>query len=194
LRGMAMIVGQHTVIRTAERDDARFLRAAYLGSALRASLLDVRKEPVQPTREELEELLGSKETARGLFYAVEDLEGRVCGFCGLRGVNQESLFAEVFFLFLSPEMEAGAGGEEAVQFVLGQAFNRLHLAKVTILVLDGETGLGALLARAGFACEGAQRQAVHARGVWHDVQTWTCFREAAEAPDNHTGGCHALQD
>ena len=189
-----MVAGEHTVIRTAERDDARFLRGAYLGDVLRASLLDPRKEPVQPTRDELEELLGSRETARGLFYAVEDRQGNVAGFCGLRGVNHEAMFAEVFFLFLSPEMEAGAGGDEAVRFVLGQAFDRLHLAKVTILALDSETGLGALLARSGFVCEGAQRQAVYARGGWRDVQTWTCFRGDAAVQDNPRGGCHALQD
>jgi len=189
-----MVVGQHTVIRTAERDDARFLRAAYLGPVPRASLLDARKEPVQPTRDELEELLGSKENARGLFYAVEDRDGGVEGFCGLRGGNQEAQFAEVFFLFLSPEMEAGEGGCEAVRFVLGQAFDRLHLAKVTILALDIETGLSALLSKTGFVCEGAQRQAVYMRGGWHDVQTWTCFRGDAAVSDNLQGERHALQD
>ncbi len=170
-----MITGAHTVIRLAERDDAPRLLEAYRGPVVRATLLDQRREPVQPTRDELEETLGAKEATRGLFYAVEDREGRVLGFCGLRGVNQEALFAEGMLLFTDAEAEAGPAGDEAAAFLLDQALSRLHLAKMMTTALDSETGLAVLLARNGFVCEGAQRQAVYSGGRWHDLQTWTRF-------------------
>ncbi len=174
-----MITGTHTVIRTAEKDDAPRLLEAYRGAVLRATLLDQRREPVQPTRDELGEMLAAKEASRGLFYAVEDPEGRVLGFCGLRGVNQEAQFAEAMLLFTDTAAEAGPAGDETAAFLLDQARGRLHLAKMMTTALDSETGLAELLARNGFVCEGAQRQAVYSGGRWHDLQTWTRFLDGS---------------
>ena len=52
-----MIASEHTLIRTADPDDAGFLLEVYRTERPKAALLDGRREPVLPNRDELAEML-----------------------------------------------------------------------------------------------------------------------------------------
>jgi RimJ/RimL family protein N-acetyltransferase len=173
-----MIASEHTLIRTADPDDADFLLEVYRAERPRAALLDSRREPVLPNRDELAEMLGSKEAGRNQFFAVEDSVGHVRGFCGLRGVSIEAVFCEVMVLLIDTADHAGPVGRETVQFLLDRAFGRMHLDKVLGTCLDSEPELRALLADSGFASGGVQRQVLYSGGVWHDIETMTRLRTA----------------
>ena len=171
-----MIALEHTRIRTADPDDADFLLEVYRGGGAKAALLDGRREPVLPNRDELAEMLGSKDAGRNQFFAVEDTEGRVRGFCGLRGVSIEAVFAEMMVLLLDDADHAGPIGSETVHFLLDRAFHRMHLHKVLGTCLDTEPELRALLSASGFVSEGIQRCILHTGGAWHHIETMTRFR------------------
>jgi len=183
-----MISGTHTYIRSAEPDDAPVLFAAYDLERPRSCLLDGKREPLIPTRDELREVLGRKEAAQGTFYAVEDSAGRVRGFCGLRGVNPEACFGEVYFLLLDEEDYGRPLAGEVFAFVCGRAFARLGLHKVVAHALDSEVALRAFLVAHGFESGGIQREAVYARGRRHHLETFSLFADAV--PKNTAGpGC-----
>lgn len=173
-----MIASEHTLIRTADPDDADFLLEVYRAERPRAALLDGRREPVLPNRDELAEMLGSKDAGRNQFFAVEDSEGCVRGFCGLRGVSIEAVFAEIMVLLIDGADHAGPIGRDAVQFLLDRAFGRMHLDKVLGTCLDSEPELRALLADSGFVSGGVQRQVLYSGGEWHDIETMTRSRTA----------------
>ncbi len=173
-----MIALEHTLIRTADPDDAEFLLEVYRMERPKAALLDGRREPVLPSRDELAEMLGSKDVSRNQFFAVEDSDGRVRGFCGLRGVSIEAVFCEIMALLIDPADHAGPVGRETVQFLLDRAFGRMHLDKVLGTCLDTEPELRALLADSGFVSGGVQRQVLYSGGAWHDIETMARSRTA----------------
>jgi hypothetical protein len=53
-----MIKGAHSVIRSADPDDAGALKSVYDSQGPRSSLLDQRRELNAPTRDELREVMG----------------------------------------------------------------------------------------------------------------------------------------
>lgn len=165
-----MISGEHTFIRGTELDDVPALSVLYRAGILRAGLLDARREPVLPTRDELRELISRKEIADGGYYTVEDRSGTVQGFCSLRGVNSEARYAEFSLVLLDPEAYATPIAAEAAAFLFDRAFARGALRKVVAYCLEGEVELAAFLRTQGFESAGFQRDVVYAGGRWHALE------------------------
>jgi RimJ/RimL family protein N-acetyltransferase len=165
-----VITGEHTFIRGTEQDDVPALSALYRADTLRAGLLDGRREPVLPTRDELRELLSRKEIADGGYYTVEDKSGTIQGFCSLRGMNSEARYAEFSLVLLDPAYYARPLAAEAATFLFDRAFTRSGLRKVVAYCLEGETELAAFLRNQGFESAGVQRDVVYAGGRWHALE------------------------
>lgn len=180
-----MIKGMYSHIRYSEPDDARFLQRLYLEGPPRAALLDVRRERPMPTLRDIHDMLSQKDATRGLLFSVEDLEGRLTGWCGLRGVNPEGRFAELVLIFAEAHDYSGACADEVLAYLLGRAFDHYGLAKVIVTCLDTETSLKQLLQRHDFAHRGTQRHVFFGRGFWHDLETWSLAASA------HQPGCGA---
>lgn len=176
-----MITGNHIFIRGTEYDDVAALSELYRPGCLRAGLLDARREPILPSQEELQELLGRKEIADGAFYTVEDREGTIRGFCSLRGMNPEARFCEFSLLFRDPACYRGEVANEACDIMLERAFVRLGLRKVVAYCLGGEREFAELLARQGFESAGIQRQVLYAAGNWHDLESFERTAAPTEA-------------
>ena len=176
-----MITGQHTFIRGTEHDDVPALSELYRAGTLRAGLLDARREPVLPTRDELRELLSRKEIADGGYYTVEDRSGIVQGFCSLRGMNTEAGYAEFNLVLLDPAQYASPLADEAAAFLFDRAFTRSGLRKVVAYCLEGEVEFGAFLRAQGFESAGIQRDVVYARGCWHALEALSKNNRPREA-------------
>jgi len=177
-----MIVGSHSVIRSADSDDAEALHGLYNPQRPRAWMLDRRREPVQPTASELRELLAQKDSPLGALAAVEDPSGSVQGFCGLRGVSGEAGFAMAVLMLVADAEYDSPLGRESLRHVLQQAFVQKRLNKVIFHCLETEAALRGLLMEYGFRSDGIQRQVVYTQGRWHNVETLTLFR--AECPSD----------
>ncbi len=171
-----MIAGEHTFIRMAEPDDAPALHALYALEAPRSALLDKKREPLLPTRDELREMLGRKEAAaQGALFVVEDRAGVVHGFCGLRTLPPETPFGEASLLFLDETRVQGPLGNEAWAFIRERAFVRMQLRKVMTHCLDRERPLREFFTAQGFKSNGVQRKVLYAAGRWHDLETLTLY-------------------
>lgn len=166
-----MIRGDHTFIRGTEQDDVEALYQLYMLGEIRAGLLDVRREPLLPTRDDLRDLLTRKEIADGTFYTVEDRVGRIVGFCSLRGHNAESGFIEYILEFIDTAHYATPMAGEAHAFLLERAFDRLRVRKVLAHAVSGERALTGFLQSVGFQSAGTQRDVVFAQGSWHHLET-----------------------
>ncbi len=173
-----MVTGEHAFIRAADPDDAPALHAFY-GTPLPCSaLLDVRREPVLATSEELRETLDHKDAMRGVFHAVEDKAGRIRGFCGLRGVNNEAAFGEVMFMLLDEADYALPLAREAMEFTARLGFERQRLHKLTAHCLEAESALRAFLMDFGFVSEGVQREVLFTQGKYHNIEVLAFFPPA----------------
>lgn len=170
-----MITGKHTYIRGSEQDDVPALSVIYSAGTLRAGLLDARREPVFPTRDELRELLARKEIVDGGYYTVEDKCGNIQGFCSLRGLNTEARYAEFSLVLIDPAQYAGPIAEEAADFLYERAFVREGLRKVVAYCLEGESEWATFLKAQGFESSGIQRDVVYADGRWHALEALSRF-------------------
>jgi RimJ/RimL family protein N-acetyltransferase len=170
-----MISTAHTFIRTAEPDDAVFLHKLYAPNTPHSSLLDARREPLQPTIDELREMIGHKDAVKGAFHAIEDKTGAIHGFCGIRGLNQEAGFAEIMILFFEDADYQGPLAADALQFLCELGFVRMRLGKLIAHGLDSETALRAFLLGAGFHSEGIQRQILFTCGRYHNLEAFSRF-------------------
>jgi len=176
-----MITGTHTHIRAADSDDAPALLRLHRGPQWRAALLDQKRDPLQPTLDELAETLGRKEAQQGAFYAVEDMSGQVRGYCGLRGMNAESAFAEITILFDDDELYSGSFADEVFAFVRGRAFVRARLHKIMVQCLETESGLREFLLRHGFASNGVQREVFFSGGKFWNIESFSLFAPFQES-------------
>ena len=170
-----MITGANAVIRTAEPDDGAFLKAFYDPEVPRSCLLDQRRELIVPTLDEIREVLARKEQGRSVFYAVEDLEGHVRGFCSLRGLNQEAGYSEFIVILVDDADFARPLATEIFEFLTRRAFYDMRLNKVMTHALGCEAAYRAYLLQHGFKSDGVQREAVFACGRWHDLEAFTLF-------------------
>ncbi len=177
-----MITGAHSIIRTAEADDAAFLRRLYDPDRPRAALLDRRREPLTPTLDELREVLGGRTKGRQApseFLAVEDTTGSVVGFCTMRTSKQERNYAQFVLMLFEEDAYDSPLAEETLAFLKFRAFQELKLNKATAHCLDCESGFRNLLVRNGFESDGVQREVLFTRGRWHNVESMTLFPDKA---------------
>lgn len=177
-----MVSGEYALIRAADPDDAPALHAFYGETRVYSALLDVRRESVLATAEELRETLGHKDALRGVFHAIEDKTGLIRGFCGLRGVNNEAAFGEVMLLFSDEADYQQPLAGEALAFVAMLGFERQRLNKLTAHCLDLEAALRDCLLGHGFVSEGIQRDVLFTQGTYHHVEALSLFRTAWTQP------------
>jgi len=168
-----VIKGAHSVIRSADPDDAGALKSVYDSQTPRSSLLDQRRELNPPTRDELREVMSQKEMGKAVFYTVEGRDGEICGFCCLRGLNPEAQFSEFVVIFLDETTFSTAMADEVFDFLSRLAFERMRNHKVVTHCLDSETEYRKFLISHGFESAGVQRDVVFSQGRWFNLEALT---------------------
>lgn len=173
-----MITGHHSFVRTADPDDAAAMHALYTQGRIRSSLLDSRREPINPNVDELRAALGSTDAMKGNFFAVEDLTGVIQGFCVLRGASKDAAYGEFGLMLLDNAAYATPLAEEVFQFAFRRGFELLRLRKLLAHCLESETAFREYLLAHGFESNGIQRDVFFGQGRWHNLETFSLF-----APD-----------
>lgn len=171
-----MIKAQHCIIRSADPDDASALKAVYDDQQLRSALLDQKREFNSPTLDELREVMSKKEMGKAIFYTVEDLDGRIRGFCSLRGFNPEVQFGEIVVIFECRQIYATPLAAEVLDFLFRLSFQRMRIHKVLAHCLDCEHEYREFLIKNGFESAGVQRDVLFARGRWFNLEALTLMR------------------
>jgi RimJ/RimL family protein N-acetyltransferase len=178
-----MIIGQHTVIRSAEPDDAIALWRLYDPDRPRAFLLGPAREVLIPTIDELREMLGRRDVVQGTFFVIEDTVGEVRGCCVLRGARLESEFAEIVIVFGSDDYYASPPAEEVFRFLARSAFIDKKLNKMCAHCLSAEESYRAFLIRHGFNSDGVQRDMVYTKGRYFDLESLSLFQQDVHLED-----------
>lgn len=172
-----MITFEHCVIRRAEYDDAPYFQRLGEPGKPRAFLLDRKREVICPTADEVREMLGRKDAHSDAFFAVEDTDGEVRGFCALRGSTKEMLFAEIVVAFLAEADYASPLADEALEFLFNRGYGGQHLIKLMTHAIDGaETAMRDMYLRHGFESGGVQRDILYTNGRWHGIEALLRFR------------------
>jgi len=171
-----MITCTHGVIRTAEPDDAWDLVRLYDPRHPRAACLGRNREIIAPGVDEMRESIRPGEGRPQIFYAVEDTEGVIQGYAGIRtGMGEDAHHGELIFY-----MHDDAGLDtplamEAWEWLLGRAFRDMLWRKAVAHVLETEQTQRAWLIARGFESCGVQREVLYTQGRWLDTETLVLY-------------------
>ncbi|MFA6242235.1 MAG: GNAT family protein [Candidatus Hydrogenedentales bacterium] len=172
-----MIVGEHSVIRAAEPDDAYSLIQLYDSEHPRSFLLGPAREVMTPTRDELREILIRRDLVAGTFLVVEDKQGDVQGAAVFRGAKLESEFAEVVLALARDEAYRSPLAHEVFLYLRRVAFVDKKLNKIVSHCLSTEEASRVFLLAHGFHSDGVQRDMTYARGRYYDLEAFSLFRK-----------------
>jgi RimJ/RimL family protein N-acetyltransferase len=171
-----MITCTHCVIRTAEPDDAWDMVRLYKPGEPKATLLGRGREPIQPGVEEMREVLRPAEGRPQVFYAIEDHEGVIQGYCGLRtGLGEDTHYGEVMVLMHDEAALDSPLALDAWDWMIQKAFREMLWRKTVAHVLSCEAAERAWLVRRGFESCGVQREVVYTGGQWLDIETLVLY-------------------
>jgi len=174
-----MIMGENTIIRTAEPDDARDMLRLYDPDRPRCALLNRHREPFWPTPDEVRELLAPRDNVPAIFFVIEDLEGIVRGYCALRmPAGLENFYGESLVLMHDDADYESPLATETMAWLRKRAFGDLRHRKLITHALDSETLYRAWLIAQGYESDGVQREVVYTQGRWQDCETLTLYNPA----------------
>lgn len=178
-----MIRGEFSVIRTADPDDAPELVRLYDPDSPRAFFLDARREVQLLGLDELREVLGRKEILVTPFYAIENRQGEVRGFCSLKPSPPGTHYSELLCGFHEEDDYSRPIAREALEFLKQLAFVERKLNKIVAQCLENETSFREFLLREGFESDGVQRDVFYTKGRYYNLETLSTYRTT----DNDAG-------
>lgn len=171
-----MITTEHCVLRTAEPDDAPDMFRLYDTGKPRGCLLGSKREVIAPTVDELREILRPGEGRPQVFYAVEDRDGVIRGYGGLRtGGPEDNHYGELIVVMHEDDDLATPTALEAWEWLRHRAFRSLLWRKGVANILSCETAQREWLIERGFESCGVQREVVFTGGRWLDAETLVIF-------------------
>jgi len=155
----------------ADRDE--FLTAMRASRKLHRPWL---QSPVTP--EAYDQLLARTQDDRydPLFVALRG-HGPIVGFFNISEIIR-GFFQSAFLGYGAVAAHAGHGYmSEGLQLVLGRAFTDLRLHRLEANIQPDNAASIALVARAGFVCEGASERYLKIGGRWRDHEHWVIRAE-----------------
>jgi RimJ/RimL family protein N-acetyltransferase len=116
-----------------------------------------------------------------LTFAIETLEGRHIGSCGIHRVEWENRVCEIGIMIGEKDCWNRGYGTDAVRTLVRFAFREMNLHRVELNVFDFNPRAQACYRKCGFVEEGRKRQAFYRDGAYHDIIIMGVLREEFEA-------------
>jgi RimJ/RimL family protein N-acetyltransferase len=111
------------------------------------------------------------------YFAIETLDGKLVGDCGLRFIDWKSRKAE-FFITIGEKQSWGKGlGSDALRIVIRLAFDKMNLNRLWLTVLVDNPRAVRCYEKCGFLREGLLRQESYVDGKYRDVLLMALLRE-----------------
>ncbi|MGA8640593.1 GNAT family N-acetyltransferase [Candidatus Binatus sp.] len=111
------------------------------------------------------------------YFAIETLDGKLVGDCGLRFIDWKSRKAE-FFITIGEKQFWGKGlGTDALRTVIRLAFDKMNLNRLWLTVLVDNPRAVRCYEKCGFVREGLMRQESYVDGKYRDVLLMALLRE-----------------
>jgi len=115
------------------------------------------------------------------YFAIETLDGKLVGDCGLRKIDWKSRKAE-FFLTIGEKQLWGKGlGSDALRIAIRLAFDKLNLNRLWLTTLVNNSRAVRCYEKCGFVREGLLRQESFVDGKYRDVLMMALLREDYQA-------------
>ncbi|HEY8489914.1 MAG TPA: GNAT family protein [Dehalococcoidia bacterium] len=118
-----------------------------------------------------------------LTFAIETLDGRPIGSCGIHRVEWENRVCEIGIMIGEKDCWDQGYGTDAVRTLVRFIFWEMNLNRVELQVFDSNPRAQASYRKCGFVEEGRKRQAVFKGGRYHDVIIMGLLREEFQAPE-----------
>ena len=112
-----------------------------------------------------------------IFAIIDKKADEHIGNVGLFDINWLFRTAELRAVIGDMEFWGGNRTTEAYRLVLGYAFNRLNLRRITAGIRADHVGSAIALKKVGFKCEGRLRQVYERDGQYYDVLPFGLLRE-----------------
>jgi RimJ/RimL family protein N-acetyltransferase len=103
------------------------------------------------------------------YFAIETLEGKLVGDCGLRGIDWKSRKAEFFITIGEKPLWDKGLGSDALRIVIRLAFDKMNLNRLWLTTLVDNPRAVRCYEKCGFVREGLLRQESYVDGKYRDV-------------------------
>ncbi len=121
--------------------------------------------------------LASASSADAKYFAIETLEGKLVGDCGLRFIDWKNRKAEFFITIGEKEFWGKGLGSDALRIVMRLAFDKMNLNRLWLSVLVDNPRAVRCYEKCGFVREGLLRQESYVDGKYRDVLLMALLRE-----------------
>ena len=111
------------------------------------------------------------------YFAIETLDGKLIGDCGLRFIKWKSRKAEFFITIGEKEFWDKGVGSDALRIVIRLAFDKMNLNRLWLSVLVDNPRAVRCYEKCGFVREGLLRQESYVDGKYRDVLMMALLRE-----------------
>jgi RimJ/RimL family protein N-acetyltransferase len=172
--------GQQTRLRAYRKDDIDAAQAFINDAEIRQFLMP--GVPFPMTREDEEKFIAEISAFKDTYvFAIETLEGRYIGGCGINHVDWKNRFCEIGILIGDKSLWGKGYGTDAFGVLVRFAFEQMNLNKVKLRVYDfNQRGIKSYT-KLGFKHEGAMRQELFKDGQYHDIIMMGLLREEWES-------------
>jgi|ERR1700687_2004481 len=103
------------------------------------------------------------------YFAIETLDGKLVGDCGLRSIDWKSRKAEFFITIGGKQLWDKGYGSDALRVVIRLAFDKMNLNRLWLTVLVDNPRAVRCYEKCGFVHEGLLRQESYVDGQYRDV-------------------------
>ena len=111
------------------------------------------------------------------YFAIETLDGKLIGDCGLRFIDWKSRKAEFFITIGEKEFWGKGFGSDALRIIIRLAFDKMNLNRLWLSVLVDNPRAVRCYEKCGFVREGLLRQESYVDGKYRDVLMMALLRE-----------------
>lgn len=139
--------------------------------------------PNMPSRAQQEKFIemasASSDDAR--YFAIETLDGKLVGDCGLRTIDWKSRKAEFFITIGEKQLWDKGYGSDALRIVARLAFHKMNLNRLWLTALVDNPRAVRCYEKCGFVREGLLRQESYVDGKYRDVFLMALIRADYDA-------------
>ncbi len=111
------------------------------------------------------------------YFAIETLDGKLVGDCGLRNIDWKSRKAEFFITIGEKQLWDKGLGSDALRIVIRLAFDKMNLNRLWLTTLVDNPRAVRCYEKCGFVREGLLRQESFVDGKYRDVLMMALLRE-----------------
>lgn len=115
---------------------------------------------------------------KAIYFTITKKEDIPIGFVSLSRINYQSKTCWLSIVIGETEEQSKGYGKEAMELIIGYAFNQLNMNKISLEVTENNTRAISLYMKLGFNEEGLLKQHFYSEGGYQNVHIFSIFRSS----------------